>query len=150
VVSSPKKAGLPRIPPAQPVHQQRMGPIPLHPFLADFMDRVRAAVDRRLPPGEAVWTAPAAPGWSFVLDRPPAHPLSISYVTTSDAERERIRRELAEAPPRLILRQADRSSFEGVPMRTYLGVAADRVDAHYRVDETLRVGEHVVEILVPR
>jgi len=150
VASSSVRAGIPVSPPRFPAYDARLGPIPLHPKMAEFMLRVRDAVDRLLPAGEAVWAGPAAPGWNFLLDRPPAHPLSIAYVTTTNRDRERVRQRLIEAPPKLILRQRDRPSFEGVPMRDFLGAAADFIDEHYEVVERLRAGEHVVELLVPR
>lgn len=148
--SSSVRAGIPVSPPRYPTYDARLGPIPLHPKMAELMLGVRDAVDRRLPAGEAVWAGPAAPGWNFLLDRPPANPLSIAYVTTTSRDRERVRERLLAEPPKLILRQRDRPSFEGVPMRDFLGVAADAIDERYEVVERLRAGEHVVELLEPR
>ncbi|MGH0030364.1 MAG: hypothetical protein ACQGVC_11270 [Myxococcota bacterium] len=148
-VSVPLRAGLPRAAPRPPVHDATLGAILLQPGLASFIARVREAVDRRLPPGAPVWSAPAAPGWNYVLDRPPANPLSIWFVTTGRASRERLRDQLAADPPPLVLRHTDRPTFEGVPRRAFLGVAADWLDERYAVVEVVRHGAYTMELLAP-
>jgi len=150
VGSSSLRARIPSWPPTFPTREARLGPIRVEAHVAGFMQDVRKVVDHQLPAGEAVWAGPAAPGWNFLLDRAPAHPLPIAFVTTTYEDRERVRQRLIDDPPKLILRQRDRPTFEGVPMRALLGVAADHIDAHYEAVDVLQSGRYAVEVLVPR